>query len=166
MNTADYFLRDDIDLVPSNAVVGLILLEDGRYLMQKRSQLPGIFYPGHWGLFGGGVEPGETAEAALVRELREELAMEGFDATYFTEFTFDFGCCGHSRVWRRYFRIELGGGLVRQMVLGEGSEMRAFAAKDILLQPRVVPYDAFAIWMDASQRLTRSLGLSTTADRE
>ena len=35
--------------------------------------------------------------------------------------------------------------------------MHAFAADDILLQPRVVPYDAFAIWMDASQRRGRSL---------
>jgi 8-oxo-dGTP pyrophosphatase MutT (NUDIX family) len=155
MTTADHFLRNDTDLVPSNAVVGLILLEDGRYLMQQRSQLPGIFYPGHWGLFGGGVEPDETAEVALARELREELAIEGFDAAYFTEFTFDFGYCGHPRVWRRYYRIELGDRIVRQMVLGEGSEMRAFAADDILLQPRVVPYDAFAIWMDASQRRAR-----------
>ena len=70
MTVVDHFLRNDTSLVPSNAVVGLILLDGGRYLMQQRSQLPGIFYPGHWGLFGGGVEPGETAEAALERELR------------------------------------------------------------------------------------------------
>jgi hypothetical protein len=38
------------------------------------------------------------------------------------------------------------------MVLGEGSAMRAFTAHDILNLPRVVPYDAFAIWLDATQR--------------
>ena len=39
------------------------------------------------------------------------------------------------------------------MVLGEGSEMRAFTAREILGLPRLVPYDAFAIWLDATQRI-------------
>jgi 8-oxo-dGTP pyrophosphatase MutT (NUDIX family) len=138
--------------VASDAVVGLIVLDGTRYLMQKRSQKAGIFYPGHWGLFGGAVDPGETAEAALVRELREELGVEISGAVYFTEFTFDFAYCGQGRVWRRYYRIEMRARAMERMVLGEGSEMQAFAANDILLRPRIVPYDALAIWMDACQR--------------
>jgi 8-oxo-dGTP pyrophosphatase MutT (NUDIX family) len=152
MAAADHFLRDDVGLTASNAVVGLIILDHDRYLMQLRSQAPSIFYPGHWGLFGGAVDPGETAEEALARELREELAVEVAGASYFTEFTFDFGYCGQGKVWRRYYRIELGARAVDNMILGEGSAMQAFAASDILLRPRVVPYDAFAIWMDASTR--------------
>lgn len=90
----DEFLRSDRDLVPSNAVVGLIVIDTGRYLMQLRSQKAGIFYPGHWGLFGGAVEDGEGADVALTRELREELGIEVTDTEYFTEFSFDFGFCG------------------------------------------------------------------------
>jgi hypothetical protein len=30
--------------------------------------------------------------------------------------------------------------------------MRAFSAQDILAMPRVVPYDAFAIWLHATSR--------------
>ena len=44
-----------------------------RFLMQLRDDIPGIVYPGHWGLFGGHIEPGETAEQAFVREVHEEI---------------------------------------------------------------------------------------------
>ena len=148
----DEFLKGDRDLVPSDAVVGLIVIDEERYLMQLRSQKPGIFYPGHWGLFGGAVDDGEHADAALVRELREELGVEAVEARYFTEFSFDFGFCGRGRVWRRYYRIALTASDAEKMVLGEGSAMRAFTASEILSLPRLVPYDAFAIWLDATQR--------------
>jgi len=149
---ADFFLSGDVNLTPSNAVVGLIVCDDGKYLMQLRSQRPGIFYPGHWGLFGGAVDPGETADAALSRELREELGIEIADAEYFTEFSFDFGFCGQGRIWRRYYKIEIASSSVEEMILGEGSELRTFHARESLIGHRIVPYDAFAIWLHATQR--------------
>jgi 8-oxo-dGTP diphosphatase len=47
---------------------------DGRVLLAKRP--PGRPLAGLWEFPGGKVEPGETPEAALIRELREELAIE------------------------------------------------------------------------------------------
>ena len=152
LEASDFFLLGDANLAPSDAVVGLIVCDDGRYLMQLRSQKPGIFYPGHGGLFGGAVDPGEDADTALARELREELGIEISDARYFTEFSFDFSFCGRGRVWRRYYRMEIAAAAVQAMVLGEGSDLRTFKASDILVGHRVVPYDAFAIWLDATQR--------------
>jgi 8-oxo-dGTP pyrophosphatase MutT (NUDIX family) len=149
---ADFFLSGDVNLTPSDAAVGLIVCDDGRYLMQLRSQKPGIFYPGHWGLFGGAVDPGEMVDAALSRELREELGIEVLQAQYFTEFSFDFGFCGHGRVRRRYYKIEIASSSVDGMILGEGSEMRRFHVREILIGQRVVPYDAFAIWLHATQK--------------
>ena len=135
----DNFLINDRGLEPSDAAVSLIVLSDNTYLMQLRSQKAGIFYPDHWGLFGGAVDPGEGADDALRRELQEELGVTVSNATYFTEFCFDFGFRGLGRAWRRYYLVELSAGLINDLVLGEGSEMRAFAAQDICHGPALFP---------------------------
>ncbi|KPI26311.1 NUDIX hydrolase [Actinobacteria bacterium OK074] len=54
-------------------VVGAALLHDGRLLAARRSAPPEL--AGRWELPGGKVEPGESSEHALVRELREELGV-------------------------------------------------------------------------------------------
>ncbi|MER6079704.1 (deoxy)nucleoside triphosphate pyrophosphohydrolase [Streptomyces sp. NPDC001833] len=55
-------------------VVGAALLDTGRLLAARRSAPPEL--AGRWELPGGKVEPGETPEHALERELREELGIE------------------------------------------------------------------------------------------
>ncbi len=47
---------------------------DGRILVAQRPE--GKAHAGRWEFPGGKVEPGETPEEALVRELREELGVE------------------------------------------------------------------------------------------
>jgi 8-oxo-dGTP diphosphatase len=47
---------------------------DGRFLLAQRP--PGKVYAGYWEFPGGKIEPGETAEAALRRELDEELGID------------------------------------------------------------------------------------------
>ena len=47
---------------------------DGRILLAQRPQ--GKTMAGLWEFPGGKVEPGETPEAALIRELREELGID------------------------------------------------------------------------------------------
>lgn len=56
-------------------VVACALLDrDGRVLLAQRPE--GKNHAGCWEFPGGKVEPKETPEAALVRELREELSIE------------------------------------------------------------------------------------------
>lgn len=50
-----------------------ILYQRGQFLMQLRDDIPGIAAPGLWGFFGGHIEPGETPETAVVREVAEEI---------------------------------------------------------------------------------------------
>jgi 8-oxo-dGTP pyrophosphatase MutT (NUDIX family) len=143
------FLGSRARLRPASAVAALLQLADGRYVMQLRDSNPGIFYPDHWGCFGGAVDTGEAPVAALVRELAEELAVKvdpaGF--TRFTEFTFDFGFAGDGVRYRTYYAVTLPQSDLSGLVLGEGADLGAFEAESLLAMARVVPYDAFALWM-------------------
>jgi 8-oxo-dGTP pyrophosphatase MutT (NUDIX family) len=143
------FLGSRTTLRPAHAVAALLQLSDGRYVMQLRDSNPNIFYPDHWGCFGGAVDPGEAPAVALVRELREELmvALTPEDVTRFTEFTFDFGFAGDGIRLRTYYTVTLPQAGLDGLVLGEGADLGAFEAERLLAMPRVVPYDAFALWM-------------------
>jgi 8-oxo-dGTP diphosphatase len=55
-------------------VVGAMTEKDGRYLITQRP--PTSSLPLLWEFPGGRVEAGETDEAALARELREEMGIE------------------------------------------------------------------------------------------
>ncbi|MDN0195526.1 (deoxy)nucleoside triphosphate pyrophosphohydrolase [Streptomyces sp. S.PNR 29] len=55
-------------------VVGAALFDGGRLLAARRSAPAEL--AGRWELPGGKVETGEAPDAALVRELREELGVE------------------------------------------------------------------------------------------
>jgi len=66
--------------------------------------------PGHWGLFGGHLEPGETPAVAVERELLEEIS-------YAPPTLLEFGCYADDNVIRHVYHaptVEL-----NQLVLAE-----------------------------------------------
>jgi len=54
-------------------VVSCVIVNDDRVLLLKRRYFPG---EGKWALPAGHVDPGEGAEACIVREVREETGLE------------------------------------------------------------------------------------------
>jgi 8-oxo-dGTP diphosphatase len=61
------------DSVTTIHVVGAALFRDQRCLVAQRSA--SMLLPGKWEFPGGKVEPGEAPEAALAREIHEELGL-------------------------------------------------------------------------------------------
>ncbi len=148
----DYFLRAEAPLWPDNAVAAILLLEDGRYIMQLRDVSPSIFYPDHWGCFGGAVEAGELPLDALRRELLEEIELLVEEGREFTCFDFDFRALGRPKVFRSYYEVRVTADAFRRMTLHEGADIRAFDGVELLALEKVTPYDAFAIWIHISRR--------------
>ncbi len=130
-----------------DAAAAIIFLDDGRYLMQHRDDKPGIFYPDHWGLFGGALERSEDPETALRRELKEELGHDALGLTYFTSMSFNFDRLGANAAIRVFYEVPLPAAALAELRLDEGQAMEALTAAEILLEKRVVPYDSFALWM-------------------
>jgi 8-oxo-dGTP pyrophosphatase MutT (NUDIX family) len=141
------FLASGAPLRIGHAVAALLVLEDGRYIMQLRDDVPDIWYPGHWGLFGGGVDAGEDDIAALRRELREELELELGEARLFAVLNYDLQPIGLDCYFRRYFEVDVTTAAWERAVLHEGSDVRALTGDEALSLPHLSPYDAFALFL-------------------
>lgn len=147
----------------SDAVAAVICLPDGRYLLQHRDDRPGIWYPGHWGCFGGAVDPGESPQQALMRELAEELEFRPAQAEYLTRFDFDFSFLDMGPHYRIYYVVRMTRAEQAAVVLHEGQAVAAFDLAALAGGMRVTPYDLFALQLHgrspAAGRLARpSLG--------
>jgi len=100
-----------------------ILYRENKFLMQLRDNIANIIAPGCWALFGGHIEPGETPEIAVQREVMEEI---GYELTAFSQF----GIYSDQKAVRYVFQAPL---LVPldQLVLSEGWDLDLLTAEDI-----------------------------------
>ena len=73
-------LQRQLSKTSGEGVSAILINRRGQVLLQQRDDNPSIRYPGHWSLFGGSIEDGESAAAAVAREVEEEIefAMRNF----------------------------------------------------------------------------------------
>lgn len=108
---------------PRIHVAVAILYQDKKFLMQLRDDIPGIFYPGCWGLFGGHLEPGETPETGLKREVEEEINYNLLSPT-------KLGCYNDEKVIRHVYHAPLKVSM-EALTLNEGWDMDLVSLLDI-----------------------------------
>lgn len=92
-----------IEAEPIRIVSALILDDAGRTLMVRKRGTEALIQP------GGKIEPGETPEAALARELREELGCNLGRAEYVGTYTAPAVHEPGRHVESRLFRVEIDG---------------------------------------------------------
>jgi 8-oxo-dGTP pyrophosphatase MutT (NUDIX family) len=157
MTNDDTFLDPTTPVDPlstGTATAAIIITPDG-YLLQLRDAIPNIWFPAHWGLFGGAVESGESARDAIVRELQEELTLDIAPKRflYFTQISFDFRRWGRGIKLRYNFELTLSANELAHAELHEGQEMHVFSTQDMLCLPNLTPYDSHAIRLHAAVAL-------------
>ncbi|MEM7406143.1 MAG: NUDIX domain-containing protein [Pseudomonadota bacterium] len=138
-----------------DAVAAIICVHDGRYLLQQRDDIEGIWYPGHWGCFGGGVDAGETPAEALERELREELDLVATDAVPACSLDFDLADLGKRQYFRRYYEVKIHADVLDSLVLGEGTAVAAFSPDYMFRELKLTPYDSFALYLHHNRAVLR-----------
>ncbi|NEO87482.1 MAG: NUDIX domain-containing protein [Spirulina sp. SIO3F2] len=109
-----------------------ILYQRGQFLMQLRDDIPGIAAPGLWGFFGGHIEPGETPEIALIREVEEEIGYVLITAPH------KVGIVETDRVIRHIYAAPLTAEF-EQLQLNEGWDLSLVAPKAIALGEQYSP---------------------------
>lgn len=127
----------------------LMVTPDGRYLMQLRDDKPEILIPDHWALFGGTVDSGETGEAAVRRELREELEFVARAVTPFTELVIELPLPSPRIDRMSFFVVPVEERDLAAMVQHEGAGRRLFTADALAAEPKVAPWDLAVVLMHA-----------------
>ena len=79
-------LRKQLNETNAQGVSAILINAQGQVLLQQRDDNPAIRYPGHWSLFGGTIEDGESPETAVAREVKEEIDFEMRNFGLFREF--------------------------------------------------------------------------------
>ena len=117
------------------AVAGVIVDERGRMVVLVRGKEPG---KGKWDLPGGFVDPGDTAEEALRREVREEIGLEVTGMSYLGSWPNVYEYMGV-----RYRTLDLGFVCEVTQVARAGPREDEIA-EVLFLGPRAIDLDRFA----------------------
>ena len=117
-------LRREVSRAKGRGVSCVLVARDHRVLLHLRDDAPGIRYPGHWALFGGSVDDGESPPEALKRELAEELGLDPGLFGLFREFV--------QNNKREYAYVGEIGADIDRLSLREGKAMRLFSPESVL----------------------------------
>ncbi len=136
-----------VKLKAENASAAIIVDKKNNFLLQKRDKSKHIFFPGHWGLFGGAKNINESYENALKREIVEEIGFMPNEFKFYIKLSFNL----KKRKIHRYFYVAIVDNLKNKKIeLNEGEKYRIFTLKDIIKELSIknlfVPYDQLALW--------------------
>jgi 8-oxo-dGTP diphosphatase len=113
------------------SATALIIDREGCFLLQHRDDKPDIYNPGLWGSFGGAIEPYESPQDGLLRELQEELSWQPQQFELHGAYPYEGSAL---LIYVFVMSIDVP---IEALVLAEGQGMAFFAPDD--LPPDTVP---------------------------
>ena len=146
------FLNDQHSVSPKNASAAIIINKYDQVLLQLRDDREGIFFPNHWGFFGGACEDGEDFSESLIRELEEELTII-FEHNQIEEYIrVDLGFdVVKPSIKRVFYLVSITDYQIEQLQLKEGKKCQFFSREKSLQIPNFTPYDRYALWVYFNQ---------------
>lgn len=131
----------------------ILFTEDERYLFQLRDDKLGLPLRNHWAFFGGEVDPGETPEQAVLREIEEELTYMPNNCLWFHE-AFYILPRHHKKIVRKaYYSIKIEPNDIASMIQCEGADMRLMSVAEILALQRVAPWDVSVVLLHSREEV-------------
>ena len=135
------------NLKSENASAAIIIDKQSNFLLQKRDNKKSIFFPAHWGLFGGAKNKNESYENTLKRELTEEIGFAPKNIKFFIKLTFQLK---NKKIHRYFYVCKVDSLISKKIVLCEGQAYKVFKKEKLLKainnKNLFVPYDQLALW--------------------
>jgi 8-oxo-dGTP pyrophosphatase MutT (NUDIX family) len=130
-----------------NAVALIIKDNANKLLLQHRDNIENIWYPDHWGLFGGELKKREKPISGLNREIKEEISINLENKiTFLFEFGFDLQLIGKSKYYRQYYLATITEQEKKKIKLNEGQGYCFYKYEEIVQNKiLIIPCDKFAI---------------------
>ncbi len=122
---------------------GIVFNEKGQVLLAQRP--PGKTYSGHWEFPGGKLEPGETAQAALERELKEELGIEVQSCAYWKQLEHPYP---KARVRLFFYKVYTWHG----EPTGQEGQALAWQTLPVQVSPLLAAMTPALAWLEAEQK--------------
>jgi 8-oxo-dGTP diphosphatase len=116
------------------AVTAAVIVADGRVLLMRRP--PGDRLAGLWELPGGKVEPGESPEECLARELAEECSLTVTVGRFFAESVYRYP---HAHIKLLAFWVDTWTGELELRAHDDHRWVRPLEAEELTLAPADIP---------------------------
>jgi 8-oxo-dGTP pyrophosphatase MutT (NUDIX family) len=115
-----------------NLAAGFLIDAASRVLLGRRAAWKAI-WPGHWDCIGGHIEAGESTEAALIREIREEAGVIATDYA-------PLGVLEKPDVRLSLYVVRAWSGGAPTNCSDEHDELHWFSVEEMRALPLLVPY--------------------------
>ncbi|AEQ52970.1 NUDIX domain-containing protein [Pelagibacterium halotolerans] len=115
-----------------------LLVRDGRVLFGHRAAWKPN-WPNHWDAIGGRLEPGETADQALIREIGEEIGVRVLQSVFLADIAHPASANGAAHLLTIFAVLDWSGGEPAN-ICDEHSEIGWFTPEEIdSLEPLAAP---------------------------